>query len=475
MFQKSILASIFLFWASPGWSNLPEEAPGNLAKVMKEFYSRGFFSPFQDLNISTEGGIFFSSEHFTEGIKGTSYNAKEKKLEMLEKRWARHALDTYYSVRDEEMAKKKYNNPTMTAKLSALPRNLHTAQITWEEWNVFLNSQEVLSLPSWCYIVVINTEKNIKSKEEANRFLNQLLPHLLVRNLIHLEVVWNLSDKGICRQPDPSGDCSLALSGKDLTEAYRKVSARPTCVSNLAEKIEELYRPVHIINIEYEKLQGTLSGLEKEVKEKEAKIRSYISSDDYLDIMCHGIKSTSQKQQQDYELFQKNQKELQDLTKHFNEQEEDLFAKKSVLADSEIELGKEFFKKVKEMTFSSHISHQDHATQVCEDDFKPAEIISAANKEAALHCNILRSKESNPSLKCSTINQEIRNKSALIQQLKNLIAQQETILEQQKKDLENLINGSCSCLTNTSESSDEVSNDPHSTTPKLTILNEESI
>ena len=85
MFQKSILAalSIFLFWASPGWSHLPQENPGDLPKVMKEFYSLGHFSPFQDLNVSIEGGIFFSPESFTEAIKGPSYSDREKQLENL--------------------------------------------------------------------------------------------------------------------------------------------------------------------------------------------------------------------------------------------------------------------------------------------------------------------------------------------------------------------------------------------------------
>jgi hypothetical protein len=483
MFQKSILAtlSIFLFWVSPVWSNLPEGEPSSVSRTLEAFYSKDLFFPFKGLNETEEGGIFFSrysSNSLREDIKGYSYSDKNKKLEMLEKRWARHALDTYYSVRDEEKANKQYNNnPTMSAKLGGLPRRLHSALITWGQWKDLLKSQEVLALPSSCYIVAIDVEENIKNEEEAKCFLNQLLPHLVAKNLIHLEVVWNLIDKGISMEGDHSGDCSFVLSGKTLTEAYIKAHKKGlTYPSNFAKKIEELYRPVHALTIEYEKLQGTFSGLEQAVKEKQAKIRSYISSNDYLGIMCHGIESASPKQQQDYASFQENQREIQTLKKELKKQMDDLFEKKSVFADSEIELGKEFFEKVKEMTFSSHISHQDHETQVCEDDFKPEEIISAANKEENLYCNTLRSKESNPSLKCSIIDQEIRNKSALIQQLESLIKQQENILEQQKKDLENLRNGSCSYLVAADkESEGTFPNDPHPTTPKSKLLSPNDI
>ncbi|OJU73423.1 MAG: hypothetical protein BGO07_04765 [Alphaproteobacteria bacterium 40-19] len=485
MFQKSILAALFMFpfWASPGWSTFPQENPGNLSETMKEFYKWSYFPPSQDLNKSEEGGIFFSPGNFTEEIKGPSYSAKEKQLEMLKKRWARHAIDAYYSIRDEEMAKKKYHNPQMTAKLSALPRNLHTAVMRWEEWDALLKSQEVFSLPSWCYIVVIDTEKNIKNEEEANRFLNQLLPRLLARNLIHLEVVWNLLYNGVSRLPDPSGDCSLVLSGKALTEAFRKVeSARRTYLSNFAEKIEELYSGIHSKNTEYQILQGSLDHLKEEIAEKEKK--SNIK--DYPDIMWKQLMISNKtlrgqelsehekftpKEEQIFNQLLENQEELENLKKEYKKQEDDLFDKQSALADSEIELGKEFYKKVKEMTFSSHISHQDHATQVCEDDFKPEEVTSAVNKEENPYCNILRLKESNPPLTCSTIDQEIRKKSALIQQLKSLIEQQENILEQQKKDLENLINGSCSYLVAADKESQETfPNNSDPTTPKSTRL-----
>lgn len=452
MFKKSILSSIF-FWVSPVWSALPEGAPSRVSAMIHAFYQKYIIFPYQDLNEAKEGGIFFSrqpSNNLTEPLRGHTYSDKSKKLEMISKRWARLALDTFYTARDEEMAKKKYNNNlTMTSKLAGLPRKLHNSITYWDDWGALFNSQEVLALPSSCYIAVIDVEKNIKNEEEAKRFLHQLLPHLVARNLIHLEVVWNPLHNGISIEADHSGDCSFVLSGKALTEAYIKAHEKGlTYPSNFGETLEELYRPVQAANKEYEKLQGTLNAFDQEIKEKKEKIRAYLASNDYFGIMCQGLPRATPKQQEEYALLLKNQTELQLLEEAQERRSFDLYKKEAVVADLEEKLGKEFVEKVKDMTFSSHISHQDHETQVCEDDFKPEE-----NPPSTILG------QSNPSLKCPIIEKEIRNKSALIQQLESLIKQQETILEQQKKELENLTNGSCSYLVAADKEPEEISPD----------------
>ena len=453
MLQKFIIVFIFLFWVSPVWSGLPEGAPSSISIILHRFYVEGIFFPLKDLNRAEEGGIFFALKTrygFKESVTGTSYNDKNKNLEMLDKRWVRHALDKYYSIRDEEEANKKYNkNVTMAAKLAGLPRKLHISGMCFGDWEDLFKSQEVLALPSSCYIAVIDLEQHIKNEEEAKSFLNQLLPHLVARNLCHLEVVWNSLYNGVSHEADPAGDCSFVLSGKALTEAYIESRKKGlTYPSNFAEKLEELYGPVQAANKEYEKLQGTLNAFDQEIKEKKEKIRAYLASSDYFGIMCQGLPRATPKQQEEYALLLKNQTELQLLEEAQERRSFDLYKKEAVVADLEEKLGKEFVEKVKDMTFSSHISHQDHETQVCEDDFKP---------EKNPPSTILG--QSNPSLKCPIIEKEIRNKSALIQQLESLIKQQETILEQQKKELENLTNGSCSYLVAADKEPEEISPD----------------